>query len=345
MPLWKVGCRTMTGIRRAVCPSQTKTTSSMTLNGETRMRQKNTMTRHLLCLLASGLIISFPAAAEQEGTAKRAMVHYQSVSAPSTSVLQPEKALENARGDLMFSAPPRGPYQEEVAVYQPIVDYLSKVIGRNVVFQYADNWLSYSKDMTAGTYDIVFDGPAFNGWRIEKLGHTPLIRLPEDFVFVVITKSDNDRIKQLKDLAGRKVCAHAPPNLGTLTLQAQFDNPAREPWIVEVKGWDNAYKAMMSGQCVATVLPINNLAKNDKGQNRATKTLYQHKPMPNQAISVGPRIAPELHAKIAKALLSEDGKRATEKLRATYAGKDFVPASRAEYSGLSELLKTSLYYR
>jgi len=131
----------------------------------------------------------------------------------------------------------------------------------------------------------------------------------------------------------------------TLTLQAQFDNPAREPWIVEVKGWDNAYKAMMSGQCVATVLPINNLTKNDKGPSRVTKTLYQHKPMPNQAISVGPRIAPELHAKIAKALLSEDGKRATAKLRATYAGKDFVPASREEYSGLSELLKTSLYYR
>ena len=309
------------------------------------MRQKTTMTRFLPCLLVAGLSSSFPAVAEQEGAAKRVVVHYQSANAPSTSVIPPGKALENARGDLTFSAPPRGPYQEEVAVYQPIVDYLSKVIGRKVVYQHADNWLSYSKDMTAGTYDIVFDGPAFNGWRIEKLGHTPLIKLPEDFVFVVITKSDNNSIKNIRDLAGRKVCAHAPPNLGTLTLQAQFDNPAREPWIVEIKGWDNAYKALMSGQCVATVLPINNLTKNDKGPNRATKTLYQHKAMPNQAVSVGPRIAPELHAKIATALLSEDGKRATEKLRATYAGKDFVPASRAEYSGLSELLKTSLYYR
>lgn len=302
------------------------------------MRQRTTVTRCLFCLLVSGLVLSFTATAEQTASVNPAGGNIQ-------SLVNAKKALENARSDLIFSAPPRGSYQDETAVYQPVVDFLSRVIGRKVVFQYADNWLSYSKEMTAGRYDIVFDGPAFNGWRIEKLGHSPLVRLPEDFVFVVIVKSDNDRIKQLKDLAGHKVCAHAPPNLGTLTLQAQFGNPARQPYITEVKGWDNAYKALMSGRCDATVLPIENLTKNEKGPSQATKIIYQHKAMPNQAVSVGPRIAPGLHAKIATALLSEEGRHATEKLRAAYAGKDFVPASRAEYSGLGDLLKTSLYYQ
>jgi len=308
------------------------------------MRPNDALTRSLSFLLALG--VGLPAfGAEQPEVPKLSAVSFQPATPPSPLLAQPDKALQNTRGDLVFSAPPRGSLQEETAIYQPIVEYLSKVIGRNVVFQYSDNWLSYSKEMTEGRYDIVFDGPAFNGWRIEKMGHTPLVKLPEDFVFVIVAKNDNDRIKQLKDLAGRKVCAHAPPNLGTLTLQAQFDNPAREPWIVEVKGWDNAYKALMDGQCVATVLPIKNLTKNDKGPNRVTKVLYQHKPLPNQAISVGTRIPPAVHAKIAKALLSEEGKRATEKLRATYAGKDFVPASRAEYAGLGEMLKSSIYYR
>jgi ABC-type phosphate/phosphonate transport system substrate-binding protein len=260
-------------------------------------------------------------------------------------VVTPEKALKNSNRDLVFSAPPRGSYQEEAAIYQPIVDLLSKAIGKKVTYQYSDNWLSYSKDMTEGSYDIVFDGPAFNGWRIEKLNHTPIVRLPEDFVFVIITKADNDRVKQVKDLAGRMICAHAPPNLGTLTLLSQFDNPSRQPVIVETKGWDNAYKAMLDGKCAATVVPIKNLAKNDAGTKKLTKTLYQHKAMPNQAVSVGPRIAPELHKKIAQALLSDEGKQATAKLRAAYAGKDFVPATRDEYAGLSDLLKASLYYR
>lgn len=308
------------------------------------MRLQDATTRSLAFL--AGLVVSFPCfAADQPEIPKLSAVSYQPATPPSASLASPGKALQNARGDLVFSAPPRGSFQEESAMYQPVVEYLSRIIGRNVVFQHSDNWLSYSKDMTEGRFDIVFDGPAFNGWRIEKMGHTPLVKLPEDFVFVIVAKNDNDRVKQLKDLAGRKVCAHAPPNLGTLTLQAQFDNPAREPWIVEVKGWDNAYKALMKGECVATVLPIKNLTKNDKGPNRMAKILYQHKPLPNQAISVGARIPPALHAKIAQALLSDEGKRATEKLRAAYAGKNFVPASRAEYAGLGDMLKSSIYYR
>ena len=256
-----------------------------------------------------------------------------------------EKNLRAANSNLIFSAPPRGSYAEEVAIYEPIVQLLTKVIGKKVEYKYSDNWLSYSKEMTEGGYDIVFDGPAFNGWRIEKLSHTPLIRLPEDFIFVVVTKANNDRVKNVKDLAGRMICAHAPPNLGTLTLLSQFDNPARQPVIVETKGWDTAYKALVDGKCAATVLPIKNLTKNDTGAQRLTKTLYQHKAMPNQAFSVGPRIAPELHAKIAQALLSEEGKQATAKLRAAYAGKDFILTNRQEYADLGDLLKTSLYYR
>ena len=307
------------------------------------------VTRYLYIVTTLSLLATVPVHAAQNDPvpsdkATNVAVSYQP-QASFQSVATPEKALKNSTTDLVFSAPPRGSYQEEIAIYQPIVDLLSKVIGKKVTYQYSDNWLSYSKDMTEGNYDIVFDGPAFNGWRVEKLSHTPVVRLPEDFVFVVITKADNDRVKQVKDLAGRMICAHAPPNLGTLTLLSQFDNPARQPVIIETKGWDTAYKAMLDGKCAATVVPIKNLTKNDAGAKKLTKTLYQHKAMPNQAISVGPRIAPELHKKIAQALLSEEGKQATAKLRAAYAGKDFVPTTRDEYAGLGDLLKTSLYYR
>lgn len=300
-----------------------------------------------LCfLLVSGLLLPLVAQAEQGVVTKEGNVPvaYQPRDALTPSTNTGDR-LQDANSPLIFSAPPRGSYAEEVSIYEPIVQLLSKVIGKKVEYKYSDNWLSYSKEMTEGRYDIVFDGPAFNGWRIERLSHTPLVRLPEDFIFVVVAKADNDRVKNVKDLAGRRICAHAPPNLGTLTLLSQFDNPARQPVIVETKGWDTAYKALIDGKCVATVLPIKNLGKNDVGPQRLTKTLYQHKALPNQAFSVGPRIAPELHAKIAKALLSEEGKQATANLRAAYAGKDFIRTTRQEYADLGELLKSSLYYR
>lgn len=250
-------------------------------------------------------------------------------------------ATMTSDGDFVFSAPPRGSYAEEVAAYQPIVDYLSRVTGKRFVYKYSDNWLTYSKDMTSGGYDLVFDGPAFNGWRIDRMNHTPIVKLPEDFVFVVITRKDNAQVTELRHLAGRKVCAHAPPNLGTLTMLSQFDNPARQPFIVETKGWDNAYKALVEGKCAGTVVPIKNMEKNDRGTMRV---IYRHRALPNQAFSAGPRITPEMRTKIQQALLSEEGKVATANLRSVYAGKDFVAARTEEYAGLGQMLKDSLYY-
>ncbi|TAM43624.1 MAG: hypothetical protein EPN55_13080 [Gammaproteobacteria bacterium] len=249
------------------------------------------------------------------------------------------------RATLVFGAPPRESCARESEVYQPLVDHLAKITGKPVVFQCADNWLTYSKNMVSGVYDIVFDGPAFTGWRVDRLQHVPIVRLPEDFVFVVIAKADNGKVKEMKDLAGRLVCAHAPPNLGTLTLLSQFDNPTRQPGIVETKGWDNAMKGLAENKCAGTVVPLKNLSKYDTGEKKTFKVLYRHTAMPNQAISVGSRIPADMQAKILQGLMSAEGKNATSRLRAVYAGADFVQAKAQEYAGLGKLLKNDLYFR
>jgi ABC-type phosphate/phosphonate transport system substrate-binding protein len=254
----------------------------------------------------------------------------------------PSKAAESE--ELILSSPPRGTAAKEKEIYEPIADFLSKTTGKKVIFRYSDNWLSYSKGMTQGSYDLVFDGPHFNGWRQDKLGHVPLIKIKDDLIFVLITKAENQRITEAKNLVGRSICAHAPPNLGTLTLYSQFDNPARQPVITQTEGWDNAYKGLIDGKCEATVVPLKNLAKFDAGEKKLTKIIYKSPAMPNQALSAGRRITPDVQAKIKQALLSEEGKKATEKLREAYAIKEFVSASREEYAGLGKLLKDTMYF-
>jgi ABC-type phosphate/phosphonate transport system substrate-binding protein len=244
---------------------------------------------------------------------------------------------------LVLSAPPRGTLAEETQNYQPLADLLTRVTGRKVVYEHSGNWLSYSQNMTRGKYDFVFDGPHFNGWRMEKLNHTPLVKLPGDFIFVLVTKADNKAIKELKQLAGRRICAHAPPNLGTLTIQSQFTNPARQPNIVEVKGWELTYKELIAGKCVAGIIPLKIKEKLDKDKN-LTQVLYKSKALPDQALSAGARVPPAMQQKVKEALLSAEGKAATNQLRSAYAGKDFIPATREEYAGLGIYLKDALYY-
>ena len=81
-----------------------------------------------------------------------------------------------AANEYIFSAPPRGSAEKETKVYKPIAAYLSKMLGKKIVYQHPGNWLSYQQNMQLGRYDLVFDGPHFVSWRILKTNHVQIGR-------------------------------------------------------------------------------------------------------------------------------------------------------------------------
>lgn len=243
-----------------------------------------------------------------------------------------------AHADLIFTSAPRDSEEKEREVYQPMMDLLSKATGQKVRFQYGDNFLIYQSEMRKGTYDIVFDGPAFVGWRMAKLQHIPIVKFPGNLVFVVVVKKDQTKINSIKDMAGRTLCAFPPPNLGTMTTLIEFDNPARQPLILESPSFPEAYKNMVAGKCVGAILQ-KKLYENLDQEKQAGKVIFTSKPLPNQAFSVGKRITPELRERITKALLSPEGAVATQKLREVFKIQNLVAATEEEYQGLGKLLR------
>jgi ABC-type phosphate/phosphonate transport system substrate-binding protein len=249
-------------------------------------------------------------------------------------------ALNAGDAELIFSAPPRESAVDGVRTYQPVAEYLSRVIGRKIVYRHPQNWLTYQTEMLKGSYDLIFDGPHFNSWRISHQQHNTLARLPDEFVFAVVVRKDENQIAEIKQLAGKKICGMNPPNLGTLTLLSQFDNPARQPVIIDNLGWAKAYEGVvLEKRCAAGILPLANLRKYDQ-QGTFTRIIFKSKSLPNQAFSAGPRIAREDQARIAQALLAPDADAVTAPLRAAYgADKRFVRASKEEYAGIDSYLK------
>jgi len=243
--------------------------------------------------------------------------------------------------EFVFTSPPREPAKKGLETYGPIAEYLSSKTGAKFVYQHPQNWLNYMSQMQSDAYDLVFDGPHFISWRIAKFNHTPLVKLPGKLDFVVIARTDNPNISDLSDLAGRSVCGHAPPNLATLTMQARFPNPSRQPYVVEVRGFPNIFKAVVDRKCEGGVLPTKVYAKLNKGETEGvTRVLYQSRPLPHQGFSASTRIPPETQKAVRDALLAPEASGPTEKLRARFAGgKALQPATREEYEGLGYLLK------
>lgn len=243
--------------------------------------------------------------------------------------------------EFIFTAPPREKPAQGMELYGPIADFLSAHTGHTFKYKHPDNWLSYMKGMRMGEYDLVFDGPHFVSWRVAALQHTPLVRLPGKLQFVVIARKDNAKVTKLQDLAGKPICGHAPPNLATLTMQDQFQNPARQPRVEVIRGFKNVYDAMVAGKCDAAVIPAKVYNKlNKKDEQKQTQVLYQSVGLPHQAISAATSIPVAVQQELQAALLSPEGINATAKLRKRFAGgKEMIATDKAEYEGYGFLLQ------
>jgi ABC-type phosphate/phosphonate transport system substrate-binding protein len=240
---------------------------------------------------------------------------------------------------LVLAAPPRDSAEEGQRRFGPVAAYLSEVLGRKVVYRHPTTWGGYQADMQHGAYDIVFDGPHFIGWRVAKLRHNALVKLPGDFVYTAVVRKDNAAVTQLRQLAGHKICAHAPPNLGTMIMYKEFDNPARQPVVIETDGYDKIYQALLDGKCDAAMLPLKHVQKHDPNGERV-RIVFKNQPLPQQAVSAGPRLSAAEQTKVAEALLSPAAATPLAKLREAYGlGKGFVPAKSDEYAGLGDYLR------
>lgn len=241
---------------------------------------------------------------------------------------------------MVFTAPPRESIEKGIKTYGPIADYLSKVLNKQIEYRHPGNWLSYSADMRKGKYDMVFDGPHFVSWRITRLDHTPLVKIPGGFIFRFVADKANGKVSKVDDLVGKKVCGHAPPNQGTLRLYNQFKNPMRLPILVTQKGWRNIYDAMLRGKCDVAILPDKIYKKVDP-KNDQSKVLFTSNPVPGQAITASPKFNRADIAKMRKALLSKEGMAATKNLRKRFASPTLSAANKLEYNGIHELLADS----
>ncbi|HYA36959.1 MAG TPA: PhnD/SsuA/transferrin family substrate-binding protein [Candidatus Methylomirabilis sp.] len=296
-------------------------------------------------------VVTVATAAVPNTPVKVSAVHKTAFTPPDASGNKPplegvDHGIRAGTADvLVFGAPPRETEAEGIRTYQPVAEYLSRIIGKKIVYKHPNDWLTYQTAMQRGSYDLVFDGPHFNSWRLSNLQHHMLVKVVGENSFAVVVRKDDSRFTDVKQLVGQKVCGMDPPNLGTLAVLGQFNNPLRQPFIVNNLGWTRVYEGLaFEKKCAAAILPMANLEKFANSES-LVRILFKTKALPNQAFSAGPRISPEDRAAIAAALISQEGADVTARMRAAYGGeKGLAYATKTEYTGLDVYLKNTWGY-
>ena len=57
--------------------------------------------------------------------------------------------------DIVFTAPPRENSAAAKALYEPIAEKLTSILGENVVYEAPQGWAEYAKNIFKGTKSIV----------------------------------------------------------------------------------------------------------------------------------------------------------------------------------------------
>lgn len=253
--------------------------------------------------------------------------------------------MQLAVAEIIMTAPPREQPEAGEKLYAPLAAHLTELLGEKVTYKHPKNWLEYQRDLRHDVYDIVFDGPHFVSWRVAHLNHDVLVKLPGTLEFVIVINKDDQDIKTMKDLVGKKICGIPPPNLATLTVIEQFQNPVRQPIIWGVQGgFSKVHETFKKGECRAAVFRTNYYDKKLTNKDRSSMhVLYKSKALPNQAISVSPRIGSKYKEQIIRSLtLDAKGKKAAEGIVKRFGGQQatpFIAARKDEYSEHTNLLE------
>ena len=240
---------------------------------------------------------------------------------------------------LIFSTAPTQPPAVTVQLYKPLVEQLSAATGKRIILKPARNFLEYTRGIQKGSYDILFDGPHFVGWRMEQSGHRVLARLPGNIVFTVVARQDAG-ITDYSQLAGKKVCAFASPNLLTLGFMNLFPRAASQPIMVRVTSFKGALDCVKSGKGIAAVMRDKFWEKRTPEQKQNLQVIYTaNHAFPHRAFSVSKRVDARTRKAILKVLLSQGAQAPGAAILKRFRSKNFEFARPKEYKGLGVLLK------
>lgn len=151
---------------------------------------------------------------------------------------------------------PNYPPAQAELVYEPLLQYLSASTGQTFKLKTASNYHVYWRDLRAGMkVDFAFEEAHFAGYRMGRLGFSPLVRTAEPTRYSLLADAAVAE-KGTAGLIGRPVVSMPSPSMGYLLLLELYRNPIAAPEIKSVaSGWRDGVEMIFSQETDAAMVP------------------------------------------------------------------------------------------
>lgn len=243
-----------------------------------------------------------------------------------------------AQSSLVLTVQPIQSEERTQEIFQPMADYIQAVTGIPTSLTTYPNFISYwSTTQQSGKYDLVLDAAHFTDYRIVNQGFTPMVKQEGSVTFSLIVGEDS-LVFDPEELVGKKIATLGAPSVGAVRLNEIFENPTRQPLIVEANNSTQAMEMLIAGEVDAAMLPtpiVSQRMSGDGGINVVMTT----DPLPSVALSASPDVDPAIIDKLQKAFLDAEKTEAGKTMLSKTNLPAFETADAAIYENQAELLE------
>ncbi len=211
-------------------------------------------------------------------------------------------------GQLTFGFLPIVSTERLVRRFAPLVDYLSRHLGRPVRMETAPDFETFlRRTQHERRYDLLFTAPHFYYLAQREAGYRALVRVDQPGMRAVIVAPRRGPLKTLADLRGRRLATVDPLALATLLVRARLEeaglDPDRDLVLVSTPSHNASLLSALQGQAEAASLMLPLFEQAAPGLRASMRILAKTGVSPHMPISAAPWVRPELAARIRELLL------------------------------------------
>ena len=225
----------------------------------------------------------------------------------------------------------------------PLIDYLEKAIGRDVVLVLSPNMPMAIDKLSNGNVELAYLTPVAYIRAHEKGGATLIAKVVSNkqafFHLQIVVRADSP-IRTVKDLAGKRFAFGDPAALLQQAVVVNSGMPLEKLGKVSYLGhYDNIVRGVLNRDFDAGILTDNKARMWDK---KGIRVIYSSPELPPYNIAATRKIDHAMFLKLQKALLNLDGRDREQRRVLQALGEDYdgyALTSDHEYDIVRKLIK------
>lgn len=244
-------------------------------------------------------------------------------------------ALAHPHGNepLILGVAPQQEPTKVFAMWQPFLRYLEREVGHPFAFETASSIEEFQKRVLEGRYDLWWGNPLTYIQASKKVGYTAIARDTTRIAGLLVARKDG--VKDVKELAGKKIAYSAPDAIGgTLLVQDYLIRngvAVDQVQVIYTGTHDSAYRAVLDGHAEAAGGVPRSFNALDQALRDRLVILAKTPEVAPQPFAVHPRVFKATVVKIQRALLKLNWVPEGKDILASIQYKEIVVSNDLDY--------------